>query len=188
MPNGAADSLLRLPLFSRRNAVALTGKRPIVLLSPGQPLTMPVTAEYLASHGYLVVGMARKAARTFKSLEFTPNRDAIDAEAGDLAFALDFARGLKTTDAARVGIVGYSSSGLSNLAFAFQSRAPKAVAVFEGWEGWDVGQPLVRDLPGYDPVAFRAAYLLIEKTVAEPQPGFGKTSAHPRNCRACVPA
>ncbi len=173
----AADSLLALPLASHRNAAAAAGRFPIVLLAPGQPLTMPVAAELLASNGIIVISPGRKADRTFESLEFTPTAASIDTEADDLAFALGYARARSNARAADVGLLAYSSSGLSSLAFALRSRAPRAIAVFEGWEAWDAGQPFVRNLRGYDPRGFRSAYLLLEKAAEEAAPAFRKTSA-----------
>ncbi|MEO7454916.1 MAG: hypothetical protein ABIY52_01545 [Gemmatimonadaceae bacterium] len=177
MTDAQADDLLALPLYARWNAAPVANRFPVVLLAPGQPLTMPVAAEYLASLGMVVIGISRKDGQSFESLSFTPNPASLDAESADLAFALGFARGRSNADASRVGMLGYSSSGLSLLGFAFRNATPRAVAVFEGWEGWHIGQSVVRELPGYDPIAFRAAYLSIQKASEEPIPAMQKTSA-----------
>ena len=174
--DSVVDRLRATPLFARADAAPAEGQFPVVLFPPGSPLSMPVTAEYLASHGFIVVGMAHRAHNTVESREFTPNPRNTEAEADDLAFALGAARGWRNADARRLGVVGYSSSSLSNLAFAFQSRAPLAVAAFEGWEAWTAGQQHVQGARFFDPASFRSAYLLLEKQPEEASPAFRKTS------------
>lgn len=159
-----ADRLLATPLFGRRGATPIGGRFPLVLFSPGSPATMPVIAELLASRGYVVIGSDRKDDHSVQSLAFTPNAQSIAAESGDLEFALGVARGMRSVDAARVAVIGYSSSGVANLAFAARSRAVHAMLVFDGWEGRDAGQPIIEALPSFDPLALRGGYLDIESS------------------------
>lgn len=172
-PDGdaAADALLGTILEARRAAAPVAGRFPVILLSPGAPDHFPTTAEYLASHGFVVIGTDQKDLRTIRSMAFTPNPGSIAADTDDLGFALGVARGLANADAGRVGVLAYSSSGMSTLSFAFRSRAVRAVAVFDGWEGRVAGQDIVRAIPGYDSIGFRAAYLAVE--VSETIPGAG---------------
>ncbi|HVT39296.1 MAG TPA: hypothetical protein VHE78_09645 [Gemmatimonadaceae bacterium] len=177
MSDSAANALLATPLAARLGAAPTAGRWPVILLAPGQPLAMPVAAEYLASNGMLVIGVARKGGQTYESVNFTPNPEAIDTDADDLAFALGVARGRRDARAEQLGLVAYSSAGLSTLAFALRSHAAAAIAVFEGWEGWEVGQASVKSLRDNDPRGFRSSYLLIEKTDEESAPALRKTSA-----------
>jgi hypothetical protein len=175
LPDAAADALLDMTMVARRNATAEPGRFPVVLLAPASPIALSITPEYLASHGFVVIGVDRTGSRSFESLAFTPNAANLDDEAANLAFSLGVARGMRNVDAPRLGLIGYSSDALANLAFAFRSRAPKAIVAFEGWEGWRAGQSFVRALPDYDPRTFRSAYLLVEKTAQEAQADLAKT-------------
>jgi hypothetical protein len=159
-----ADRLLATAMYARRGATPVAGRFPLVLFAPASPATMPVTAELLASRGYVVIGSDRKDNHSIQSLAFTPNPESIAAESGDLEFALGAARGMRSVDASRVAVVGYSSSGIANLEFAAHSRAVRAVVVFDGWEGTAAGQPIIEALPSFDPLALRGGYLDIESS------------------------
>jgi hypothetical protein len=164
LTDAEAESLLTTPLFARRGAVVAGGRFPLVLVSPGSPATMPVTAELLASRGYVVMGTDRKDDHSIQSMAFTPNPESIAAEVGDLEFALGAARGMNGVDASRVAVIGYSSSGISNLAFAARSRVPRALVVFDGWEGRDAGEPILAQLPAFDALSLRGGYLDVESS------------------------
>jgi hypothetical protein len=99
----------------------------------------------------------------------------IAVEADDLEFALGAARGWPFADAAKAGAIGFSSSTLGLLFLAFQSRAISAIVALEGWEGRSAGVDIVRAHPRFDPVTFRAAYLLMGKPV-EDAPPFNESS------------
>src|SRR3569833_527091 len=157
-----ADALLAMRMVARRGASIARGRFPLVLRSPGSPAAMPVTAELLASRGYVVIGSDRKDDHSIQRMGFTPNSESVAAESGDLEFALGAARTMANVDASRVAVIGYSSSGISNLAFAARSRVPRALVVFDGWEGRELGQPILAQLPAFDPLVLRAGYLDIE--------------------------
>lgn len=171
-----ADSLLARRLNAGWNAPHARGQFPVILIPPGTPTECSISAEFLASHGFVVIGMGRRDRWTVQPAGRRTTLAGIDVEASDLEFALGAARGWRFADASRVGVMGFSASTLSTLSFAFRSRAVDAVVSLEGWEGTVAGEALIRTDPHYDPVAFRAAYLLMGKASDEAAP-FQKTSA-----------
>jgi dienelactone hydrolase len=175
--NARADSMAALPMAARWRARAAAGRFPIVLLTPGLPGAFAVAAELLASHGFVVVGMAERAHGTLASRDHTPNDASMEAEVEDLEFCLGAARGWQSVDARRVGVMGFSTGSLSALAFTFRSRIPSAVVALEGWEGWEPGRKIIEAYRHYDPASFRAPYLLVGKAGDEVAPAFRKTSA-----------
>jgi hypothetical protein len=172
-----ADSLVRTPLLARMNAPVARGRFPVVLLAPGPTSAVARTAEILASHGHVVIGSAGADHTTFESLTNTPNDLNTVAASEDLEFALAVARGLPYADAARVGALGFSSSSLPVLAFAFRTRVPRAVVTIEGWESRGIGADAALRSAHFEPAAFKAAYLAIEQTNDWPGDHFRRSTA-----------
>ncbi len=171
------DSLGTLPMLARRGARAATGPFPVVLLTPAWPGGFLVAAELLASHGFVVIGTAQRSGGTVEALENTPNLTSIDAEVEDLEFTLGAARSWRNADAAKVGVMGFSSGSLSAIAFTFRSRVPSAVISVEGWEGAEAGVPIITGYRHFEPARFTAAFVRIGTAVESPSPAFRKTTA-----------
>lgn len=172
-----ADSIGKLPMLARRGARAAAGRFPVVLLTPAWPGGFLVAAELLASHGFVVIGSAERSGGTVEALENTPNLASIDAEVEDLEFTLGAVRGWRNADAARVGVMGFSTGSLSAIAFSFRSMVPAAVVSVEGWEGTEAGIPIISGYRHFEPARFTAAFARIGTSVESPSPAFRRTTA-----------
>ncbi len=118
--------LLALPGRGVRDAKPLSGKFPLILYSLGSPSPVHVTAEYLASHGYVVV----QAPRLGASAGFPPdNRDALDLETKlrDMDFLLNVMRDFPPADLSNMGAIGFSAGGRWALAAAMKYPDVRAV-------------------------------------------------------------
>jgi hypothetical protein len=118
--------LLALPGRAVRDAKPANGKFRLILYSLGSPSPAHVTAEYLASHGYVVV----QAPRLGASAGFPPdNRDALDLDTKlrDMDFVLNVMRDFPQADLENMGAIGFSAGGRWALAAAMKDSNVHAV-------------------------------------------------------------
>ena len=102
-------------LWAVRDAPALSGHFPVIIYAPGFSGVAWENAdlcEYLASHGYVVIASPDMGAT---SREMTYDLQGIEAQARDILFLVGYAVSLADTDASKIGIIGYSWGGISNL-------------------------------------------------------------------------
>lgn len=119
----ALDRLLATPTAAVRDAAAAEGRFPLVIYHAGYGSSFDdnaVLCEYLASHGYVVVGSAFQEAggESF-------NIDAGDDSIADMEHLVRIAAGEPMVDRARVGLIGHS--GGAHTAFRFVSRWSRPV-------------------------------------------------------------
>lgn len=134
--NRWATSLLSasraVPLWAIRNAAPLAGRFPVVIYSPGQSSVAWDNAdlcEYLASHGYVVIAGPSMGATTFDSDDNLPD---VNAQAGDIAFLIDYAKTLPDTDMSKLAVAGWSWGGLANLFAAARDPHISALVALDG--------------------------------------------------------
>jgi hypothetical protein len=119
----AFQVLLDTRTAARRDAPAAKGRFPVVLYHAGYGSSFEdnsVLCEYLASHGYVVVGSAfQEVAGTSLDIEGKVRT------AGDIRFLLSYVQGLSFTDWNHVGMVGHS--GGAHAAIIYQTEPGCAV-------------------------------------------------------------
>jgi dienelactone hydrolase len=125
-------------LFARRDAPAAPVRFPLVLVAQGNGGAVPdqaVLGELLASHGF-VVATTPSPVRLGNRLESEADvRPVADAQAQDLAFALELLRQDRRVDARRVAVVGYSVGARAALLLAAREPAVKALVSRDGGIG-----------------------------------------------------
>ena len=100
------EEVWNTPTASRRDAPALDGRFPLVIYHPGAQSSYDdnaVLCEFLASHGYFVIGSSFGDA-TGESLEV----DGRQGSARDLEFLIAYARRMQNVDWHHIGLVGHS--------------------------------------------------------------------------------
>lgn len=144
-PAAAADALIQAsartpamqaevarPMLARGEAPAREGKFPVIVYAPSFSAHAAENAdlcEYLASQGYIVLSSPSFGARTGS---MTDDLEGLEAQAGDIAFLIGFARSLPQADLERIGVVGFSWGGLANMLASAKDDRIKAVASLDG--------------------------------------------------------
>src|SRR5579871_3534443 len=132
------SSLIATPINASLNAPAATGRFPVVFTTGGQsaPLyTHVILAEYLASHGYVVVAVFTPGPNSDQpDLNLSPSDIAVTVR--DYEFAYSVARTLPNADAARLAMIGHSIGGSASVLFAMQNANISAVVGLDGTYGF----------------------------------------------------
>lgn len=123
---------LRKTSWALRDAAPAAGKYPVLLYAPS--LSAPAhensdLCEFLASHGYVVLSSPNMGART---RAMTVDLEGLETQAADIAFLMATAHALPQADSTRVGVVGYSWGGLSNIFAAARDDRIAAVVSLDG--------------------------------------------------------
>lgn len=120
------EELLSTPTAAARGAAPASGRFPIVIYHSGHGSSYEdnaVLCEYLASHGYVVLGSAFQAGDG-EGL----GTDTRDGSTADLDELIRFARTLPNADWRRIGLVGHSGGAQHALLYA--ARPGSAVDAF----------------------------------------------------------
>jgi dienelactone hydrolase len=114
------------------DAPAAPGRYPIVIYAPSFGAMSWENAdlcEYLASHGYLVIG---STALGSAGREMTNDLPGIQAQARDISFLIGYAQSLPNADASEVAVGGFSWGGLANLFAAAHDNRIDALFCLDG--------------------------------------------------------
>lgn len=116
------DEVMNSPTASLREAPPAAGQFPLVLYHSGYGSSFEdnaVLCEYLASHGFVVVGSAfqEPSGKTF-------NIDGKDTSGIDMAFLIHTARQLPFVDWKHVGIIGHSGGAHASLVYRARINSP----------------------------------------------------------------
>lgn len=144
---------------SVRNASPAPGTFPVVVIGTGGWLgATTVLAEYLASHGWIVVATAGQTA-TSSAAQVTEPAVAIDAGLNAIEFALAYASTLPNADPARLALIGFNFDSFSALEFQARYMRALVVVTINGWETIDDRAEVLRTSPWYAPARLRVPLL-----------------------------
>ncbi len=159
------DRFWDTPTASRRNAPMLDGKFPLVVYHSGFGSSYQdnaVLCEYLASHGYIVVGSAFADA-TGQSLNVGSSQGSMR----DIEFLIAHARRLAAVNWQHIGLVGHSGGAQYSLLFRSQDGSPvDAVVSLDTTQdyyslttgGWDyMTKPVLENVKNVDGPLLMAA-------------------------------
>lgn len=128
----AAARVLAQPMWAVANAPPLAGKHPVVVYGPGvggAAHEAADLAEYLASHGYIVLASRSLGTR---SRRMNADRDGIASQMRDLHFLVAHARSMPEADTDRIAAAGWSWGGMVNLFAAASDGRIGAVVSLDG--------------------------------------------------------
>jgi len=160
-------NLLSEKVYGYLNAEELGHDFPIIIYAP--PMNTSafdnyLICEFLSSKGYIVLSVMAKG--EYGVLQSRTLR-AVNTQAEDLAFLLDFAKNIYTND--KVGVFGFSLGGLANIIFASKNKAIDATVSLDGSvmsQGW---LKEVESSEFYSPSEFTSNLLLIGKNLNSPK-------------------
>jgi dienelactone hydrolase len=117
---------------AHKDAPEQRGKFPVVIYAPS--FSAPAVentdlCEYLASQGYIVLASPSIGAR---GRFMTSDLQGLEAQAGDIAFLMAYARTLPQADAEQVAVLGFSWGGLANVMAAAKDDRIKAIISLDG--------------------------------------------------------
>jgi dienelactone hydrolase len=126
------EAVRNTTMWAVMDAAPAKGSFPVVIYAPSINNTAfenADLAEYLASHGYIVITSPTIGASTRYI-----RRTATDAEhqVGDIGFLIDYAKTLPQADMARVAVAGFSWGGLTNVLAASKDDRIKALVSMDG--------------------------------------------------------
>lgn len=158
----------RVPLDERslaqRDAPVRPGSYPLVLYAPSlgsSPVENIVLCELLASHGYVVA--ASPAVGMFDR-KMVGNIWDLFAQVEDLGFLFAFMRSFPGVDMDRVGTVGFSWGGLSNVVLAMLNSDIKAVVSLDGSISFKEHKKIAEQSFLYDPNTMRVPFMLVTQS------------------------
>ena len=155
--------LLALSGHAVRDAKPANGKFPLILYSLGSPSPVYATAEYLASHGYVVV----QAPRLGASAGFPQDGgDALDLETKlrDMDFVINVMRDFAPADLGNMGTIGFSAGGRWALAAAMKYPDVHAVVSLDSVMLFnDPTTAAWRTMPHFNLDAVRAPILHLQR-------------------------
>jgi dienelactone hydrolase len=119
-------------MWAVRDAAPVTGKFPVVVYAPslnGTAFENADLAEYLASHGYIVI-----ASPSFgkDSRELQADLEHAELQAADIRFLIDYAATLPQADMTQVTAMGFSWGGLANVLAAAKDERIKSLVCLDG--------------------------------------------------------
>lgn len=123
---------LAKPMLAVRDAQAGNGKFPVVIYAPSlssSAVENTDLCELLASHGYVVLASASMGAHT---RSMGTDLEALETQAGDIAWLIGHARSLPQADTGKVAVVGFSWGGLANVLAAAKDERIKAIVSLDG--------------------------------------------------------
>ena len=143
------DSLidLNLSMNAYLEAPSSKGKFPTVILMHDGPTAFSVLAEYLASHGYVVINFPVFGS---EGIVFDNQTNAVESELRDMEFVIGSAKKLPFADMDNLVLAGFSYGGLSITSFQMRHQSAKGIISFDTGitDSWGTG--LMEKMPYYD--------------------------------------
>lgn len=140
--------LLATPTAAVPEARPAPGRFPLVIYAHVEPAGSGVTAEYLASQGYVVAVIPWKGTYAY---DLDVAASGVETQAQDIAFVKSALAADTRVDAGNIAVVGMSFGAMGAVALAMRDPSIDAVASLDG----GIGSPTVRLLqanPYYAPV------------------------------------
>lgn len=170
VPPEEFQSLLDTKMAAVAHAPAARGPFPVVLYSGGiNPYTLSnaIMAEFLASHGYIVVAVP-SLGQTNHQPDQVYSPIEMEASVRDLEFAWSLMREQPHVNDAKLAVFGHSLGGTVAMIFAMRNANVAAVAGLDGTYGFDdgpsFGTKTLTEFYGYAPQKMRAAVLDIHRS------------------------
>ena len=121
---------------AHRDAVPVAGEFPVVIYAPsfGAPSWENTDlCEFLASLGYVVLASPSIGAA---GIRMEQELVGIEAQAADIQFLINYAKGLPQADSSQIAVIGYSWGGVANVLAAADDPRIRALVIIDGTIGY----------------------------------------------------
>lgn len=157
---GIVNKLALLPTEASLNARPPQSKFPVVLLGNG--LNSPgfmysLMAEYLASHGYVVIGFPSLPEHSGAKFEF--NDRGVLNQMADLELALHEIAQLPYIDLEHLALIAWSVGGASQILLQMKHQLAKAMVSLDAASQYQYGKDLITHSAYYDSLALQVPFL-----------------------------
>lgn len=151
---------------SIRNASPSDGKFPVVLYAQRENRGVFINfqlAEYLASHGYVVMTTSAKTKVDNAPTHNFWNQDGIESSVSDMQFIKGFAHSLPNTDMDKVGVIGYGFGSATAMGLAINDNNISAVVNWAGEAGeqGSMIEPVIDSIDYFEPQNIQTPMLQI---------------------------
>ena len=138
------ERIVSAPTGAFERAPHMPGSFPLLVFGTG--LTTPVylntvLAEYLASHGYVVVAIPSIPARVDVRPDF--NALAVETQLRDMEFVIHWMHDYPETDIERLGLVAWGFGGVAQALLQMKNADVGAVVSLDGATGYAYGSELL---------------------------------------------
>jgi dienelactone hydrolase len=162
IPEATGWRWMAAPMLARRDAPALGGRVPLVLVAQGNGEGAPdqaVLCEYLASHGYVVATTPSPMAITGPMKSEGEIGTRAEEQARDLQFVAHAAAKWSNVRPGGLAVVGYSFGARGALLFAIRETGTRAFVSLDGGIGTSLGRSQMEKSPLFDTAGVRAPLL-----------------------------
>lgn len=146
----------KTPMRAYREASFSGTDYPVIMLVHGFAADYAYLAEYIASHGAIVMHVPTKGTLRYE-LDYAEK--GLESQVLDYEFALAFLKNKFSLPAKTVAAVGFSFGGQSALALAIRNQNVRAVVSLDGGIGSDFGGTLLSRQSFYDSTRITAPIL-----------------------------
>lgn len=146
-PKDLSELLGEIPMAAFSDVEPSKGKFPLVLLAHGSAMEWCILAEYLASHGFVVVHAP--CTGTFEK-DLDVGLSGVETEIRDLEFILKQASEFSFVDRNTIATLGFSFGAMGAAGLATRNPDVKAIVSFDGGIGSDWGGYVLSNTPYYD--------------------------------------
>lgn len=120
------DAVLDMPMLAEKNAAEAAGKFPTVLMS-SEPESLAVTAEWLASNGFVVV-----AIHTPYNMVMPPEPLVWDAVTKDMIWLTEYTKNIQNIDQTKMAALGFGGGIIPSFFLTMHTTQLKALVNLEG--------------------------------------------------------
>lgn len=135
------------PMLASAAAKWLKPGYPLIILVHGFAADFAFMAEWLSSHGYIVMQVPAKGTTTY-DLDY--EETGLESQVKDYEFALNIVREEYGITTSAIGVAGFSFGGQSAVALALRNPDIKAIVSLDGGIGSEFGSKLLSMQENYD--------------------------------------
>jgi dienelactone hydrolase len=168
VPVATLQAWLNAKMVATLNAAPAPGRYPLVVIAQGNGESLndqAVLAEYLASHGYVVVTCPSQTRISGPLASEEEIGTSAEEEARDLEFLIQQVAVRSDVNMRHIGLVGHSFGARGALLVAMRRSDISALVSLDGGIGTATGLASFRAAPSFSPDSMRAPILHIYETV-----------------------
>lgn len=170
------QQLINTPTGAVADAAAAAGRFPVVAYSAGWNSLSPdntVLAEFLASHGHVVVTVPQLPT-VASSAELAVSAADLETQMRDIEYALGFVKTLPMVDGDRIALAGYSMGGVAGLWLMARHPGIAGLIALDPSFASVAWAPFASQSPGFDVRRLRTSMLILQSGNASARVGHSR--------------